>query len=101
MRTDTTRIGTRTSSSVAERMRLYRKRRRDGTRLVRIHLDATEIDDLIRMGFLRKDQREDAEWLQTAVRALIYWVLEEPECLALRTRQRRTRAAALRLSEQG
>jgi hypothetical protein len=50
--------------SAAERMRLYRKRRRQGLRYVRIPLRVTEIDDLIRMGLLSEDQRYDAEAVQ-------------------------------------
>jgi hypothetical protein len=33
------------SSTAAERMRLYRKRRRDGMHYVRVPLHVTEIDD--------------------------------------------------------
>jgi hypothetical protein len=40
-------------SDAAERMRLYRKRRRQGMRYVRIPLHVTEIDTLIRMGLLK------------------------------------------------
>jgi hypothetical protein len=45
-------------------MRLYRKRRRQGLRYVRIPLHVTEIDDLIRMGLLEEAGRRDAEALQ-------------------------------------
>jgi hypothetical protein len=45
-------------------MRLYRKRRRQGLRYIRIPLCVTEIDDLIRMGLLSEDQRYDAEAVQ-------------------------------------
>jgi hypothetical protein len=40
------------SSQVAQQMRLYRKRRREGLQLVRIPLRVTEIDDFIRPGTL-------------------------------------------------
>jgi hypothetical protein len=48
-------------------MRRYRKQRRQGLRSVRILLDDTDIDALIRMGLLKKDQRQDVDALQTAV----------------------------------
>jgi hypothetical protein len=64
------------STTAAERMRLYRKRRRQGLQYVRIALHATEIDDLIRMGLLKQDQRHDPEAVQTAVMGLIYRGLE-------------------------
>jgi hypothetical protein len=53
-------------------MRRYRKQRRQGLRSVRILLDDTDIDALIRMGLLKKDQRQDVDALQTAVLGLLY-----------------------------
>ena len=67
----------RSTSPAAKRMRRYRKRRRSGIRCVRISLDVTDIDDLIRLGHLQQEQREDAEALQTAVLTLVYRVLDE------------------------
>jgi hypothetical protein len=64
-------------SPPAERMRLYRKRRREGMQLVRIPLRVTEIDDLIRIGRLTEDQRHDAETLQAAVSGLFHVALDE------------------------
>jgi hypothetical protein len=58
-------------------MRRYRKRRRQGLRSVRILLDQPDIDALIRMKLLKKDQREDAEALQTAVTGLVYRAAED------------------------
>jgi hypothetical protein len=71
-------IGTKIgmSSTAAERMRLSRKRRRDGMHYVRIPLHVTEIDDLIRLRLLKEEQRHDADALQTAVMSLIYRGLE-------------------------
>ena len=63
-------------STAAERMRLSRKRRREGMHYVRIPLHVTDIDSLIRMRLLREDQRQDAEALQTAVLGLVYRGLE-------------------------
>ena len=58
-------------------MRHYRKQRRRGLRSVRILLDETDIDALIRMGLLKEDQRQDVEALQTAVLGLVYRVQED------------------------
>ena len=57
-------------------MRRYRKQRRHGLRSVRILLDETDIDALIRMRLLKEDQRRDVEALQTAVLGLVYRVPE-------------------------
>ena len=67
----------RSSSPAAARMRRYRKHRRLGLRSVRILLDETDIDALIRMKLLKKDQRQDVEALQTAVTGLVYRVQED------------------------
>ena len=67
----------RSTSPAAERMRRYRKGRRSGMRCVRISLHVTEIDDLIRLGHLQREQRENAEALQTAVLSLVYRALDE------------------------
>jgi len=68
---------TRSSSPGAQRMRRYRKQRRLGLRSVRILLDDTDIDALIRMKLLKKDQRQDVDALQTAVTGLVYRVQED------------------------
>jgi hypothetical protein len=62
----------RSPSPRAQRMRHYRKQRRQGLRSVRILLHETDIDALIRMGLLKEDQRHDVEALQTAVTGLLY-----------------------------
>jgi hypothetical protein len=61
----------RSSSPAAQRMRRYRKQRKQGLRSVRILLDETDIDALIRMRLLKEERRQDAEALQTAVTALL------------------------------
>jgi hypothetical protein len=58
-------------------MRRYRKQRRRGLRSVRILLDDTDIDALIRLRLLKEHQRQDAEALQTAVTGLVYRVQED------------------------
>jgi hypothetical protein len=63
---------TRSSSPAAQRMRRYRKQQRQGLRSVRILLDETDRDALIRMGLLKEEQRHDIKALQTAVTGLLY-----------------------------
>jgi hypothetical protein len=64
-------------SPVAERMRLYRKRRREGLRSIRILLRVTEIDEMIRLGLLKEEQRESPEALQGVVLDLFHRALDE------------------------
>lgn len=56
MSTDPGQTRARSSSPGAERMRRYRKRRRQGPWFVRVPLDAPEIDDLIRLKFLEASE---------------------------------------------
>jgi hypothetical protein len=56
----------------AERMRHYRKRRRQGLRYVRILLHVTDIDEFVRLGLLKEDERTDIDALQTAVLTIVY-----------------------------
>jgi hypothetical protein len=49
----------RSSSPAAQHMGRYRKHRRLGLRSVRILLDDTDIDALIRMGLLKGHQRHE------------------------------------------
>ena len=67
----------RSPSPAAVRMRRYRKQRRQGLRPVRIWLDETDIDALIRMRLLKEDQRQDPKALQTAVLGLLYRAEED------------------------
>ena len=59
------------SSSAAERMRLYRVRRRNGLRNVHILLHETEIDSLISKGFLKPERRHNHAAVENAVGAFI------------------------------
>jgi hypothetical protein len=68
---------TPTYSSAAERMRLYRKRRRDGIQYVRMPLHAKEVQDLIWMGHLGEGQRHDAEAIQAAVLGVFHSAMDE------------------------
>ena len=63
---------TRSPSPAAQRMRRYRKHRREGQRSVRIPLYETDCDVLIRMGLLKEDQRQDHKGLQKALLGLLY-----------------------------
>jgi hypothetical protein len=48
-------------SPAAERMRLHRERKKNGMRCVMIELRETEIEALIRKGFLKADARNDTQ----------------------------------------
>jgi hypothetical protein len=48
-----------TRSLAADRMRLHRERRRNGLRCLTVLLRETEVDALIRMGFLLAETRHD------------------------------------------
>ena len=48
-------------SPAAERMRLHRERKKNGMRCLMIELRETEIDALIRKGFLKADTRNDTQ----------------------------------------
>jgi hypothetical protein len=60
----------------AERMRRYRKRRRQGLQYVRLLLHVTDIDAFVRLGLLKEDERIDADALQTAVLTIVYRAAE-------------------------
>jgi hypothetical protein len=59
---------------VSERMRLYRERRREGVRLVRVPL---QVDDLVQLGLLKQDERQNEKALRAAVLSLLHHVLNE------------------------
>jgi hypothetical protein len=67
----------RSPSPAAVRMRRYRKQQRQGLRPVRILVDESDIDALIRMRLLKEDQRQDPKALQTAVLGLLYRAEED------------------------
>jgi hypothetical protein len=60
-------------SAAAERMRLHRERRRNGMRCLTIELRETEIDALIRNGFLNREMRNN----QFAIRDALHSFLDE------------------------
>jgi hypothetical protein len=58
-------------------MRLYRQRRRQGIRMLRIPLDVRNVDDLVQLGLLKQDKRQDEEALRAVVLVLLQQALEE------------------------
>ena len=56
-------------SLAAERMRLFRERRRKGLRCLTIELHEDEIDALVRMGLLTPEMRNDANAIIEAMYA--------------------------------
>jgi hypothetical protein len=74
--TDPIQMRAHSSAPAAQRMRAHRKRRREGSFIVRVQLDPSDIDGFVRLKLLRPGQRQDTEALQVAVRGLIYQVLE-------------------------
>ena len=66
-------------SKAAERMRVFRKRRREGMRCVTLELRETEIDRLIDLGHLEEAGRHDANQILLALyRFLDYSALGDP-----------------------
>jgi hypothetical protein len=66
-------------SKAAERMRVFRKRRREGMRCVTLELRETEIDRLIDLGHLREAERQDSNLVLLALyRFLDYSALGDP-----------------------
>ena len=63
---------TRSSSPAAQRMRRYRKHRKQGLRSARVLLDEWDVDALIEMRLLKEDQRQDLKALQKALLGLLY-----------------------------
>ena len=76
MSTDLPNASARSSSWVARRMRLYRKRRQEGLRSVRIWLPVTDIDYFIRV-VLTERQRQRPDALETELAGIIQRTLDE------------------------
>ncbi len=70
---------TKASFTVAERMRLYRRRRRQEQAYVRVLLSAPGIDSLVRMGLLKEERRRDPKSLHDATCGLLDWALDDPK----------------------
>ena len=67
MGTEVEKLASRSSSRAAERMRLYRKRRRGGLLYVRVPLYVKEIDMLIERGLLEARNSTDRKAISTAI----------------------------------
>jgi hypothetical protein len=65
-----------TESSAAGRMRLHRKRRREGLRYVRVLLPAGTIDALVDRVYLLPDERDNDAALQRAIGELVAITLD-------------------------
>ena len=65
-------------SAAAHRMRLHRHRRRRGMRSVRILLSQTEIESLVRRGYLEDQHRSDPAAIEGATECFITDALFEP-----------------------
>ena len=61
----------RSPSPAAERMRLFRRRRRNGMLCVRVQLSVADIDALIAKGYLNSKKREDMDALAQAADGFI------------------------------
>ena len=59
----------RSARTPAERMRLFRKRRKFRRRVAKVEVDPAEIDVLIQRGYLDPSDRDDPEALGAAVTA--------------------------------
>jgi hypothetical protein len=84
MSVDTSKGGLEPCSRVAERMRLHRKRRRQGLRSVRILLRVTDIDDFVRLGLLKEELRESPEAIEAVVLNLLKLALDEMRDVLIR-----------------
>jgi len=67
----------RSFSPAAQRMRRLRKRRRNKVRYMRILLHETEIDALIRKGFLEKSHRHNCHAVESAIYDLLSQALDQ------------------------
>jgi hypothetical protein len=59
------------ASSAAVRVRRYRERRRKGLHCVSILLRVTDVEELIRWGYLPPNERDNSEALQKAASDLL------------------------------
>ena len=59
MNTDAPGVPLRSPTTAAERMRLYRRRRRRGRRPFKVELDVADIDALVKRGYLDPKERDD------------------------------------------
>src|SRR6266480_1193668 len=88
MSTDVSNASARSCSQVSQRMRLYRKRRRQGLQAVRILLPVTDIDYFTRE-VLTERQRQRPNALETELAGLIQQILDEIHDARARSAARR------------
>ena len=79
MSTAAAKVPDRSPSPAAQRMRRLRKRRRNKLRYMRILMLETEIDALVRKGFLDKGHRHNCALVESAVYDLISQALDDPD----------------------
>jgi hypothetical protein len=66
-----TSIRLQSEAAAAERMRLYRQRRRDGSRCLMLEIREAEVDALIRKGLLTAETRNDPNAVTEAVQPFL------------------------------
>ncbi len=71
MSTETKKLPSLAAAPAAVRMRRYRKRRRRGIRRLHVELHVTDIDTLIRKGYLDHASRDDRDALGFAINAFV------------------------------
>jgi hypothetical protein len=60
-------------------MRQSRERRRNGVRIIPIEVKDGGIEILVRKGYLRSEQRNDAEAIKRALGKVLYWLFTSAE----------------------
>jgi hypothetical protein len=70
------------TAPAAERMRLYRRRRRAGSRPLTVEIHPMEIEALVKRGYLKPHERDDWSEIQFAVGAFLSDQLMTPEFLS-------------------
>ena len=65
--------------TAAERMRVYRKRRGNGFRCVRVLLHETEINSLVDRGFLKQERRHVQGAVESAINGFVLCALGDTE----------------------
>ena len=72
------RLPAKAPRSPAERMRLHRRRRRLQRRLVKIEVDSSEIDAMVKRRYLEPEDRDDLRAVEEAVNAFFSDALFSP-----------------------
>jgi hypothetical protein len=64
-------------SAGALRMRRSRERRRSGVRIIPLEVKDSGIEILVRKGYLRPEQHNDAEAIKRALGKVLYWLFTD------------------------